>query len=815
MPGGPLERDTCREVVLPALSDSGWAPEQIRAQFPVKAGRSITLGGIERELGTGAVDYVLEIAQVQVAVIEAKRAYRSAADGMQQAIRYAQQLDAPLAYATNGSDILERDMLTGTERYVDGYADPALAWSRYAALHGLDDAAAHLLRRGFNEKKRTARQDVQRPRWYQQVAIRRVLAAIARGERRVLLLMATGTGKTFTAMQIVHMLRDYSAAVRPDRNYRVLYLADRDALVESPKDGDFTTAFGKDPLHRVAGSVVRSREIYFATYQALAVGDEDALFRDYPADFFDLVIVDECHRGSSSENSSWRRILDHFGPAIQLGLTATPLQSDTVDTYTYFGEPVFSYSLRQGIEDGYLAPYRVRRVTLSPDADGWEPDPGQLDRYGREIPEGLYSTRDFERIVRLLARTDLAASYLSGILERDPTARTMVFCVDAQHADDMRRALVNANPDRVAADPEWVVRIVGVEGEKKRLLDAFTDPERNSPVVATTSRLLSTGIDVQDLKYVVLFRPVGSSVEFKQIIGRGTRLYPDKGKTSFEIIDFVGASSHFADPDFDGYPTRIIYDPPLDMESGADVEWDAGDRPTGDAVAEPEPEFLVTDPHMSAPATTDGSGDGATTSTPPPDRAPHRKLAVDEGVFFVVSEALLLPDTSTGRLRLTEYGEFVAGRIRQIAPNANALSHLWSHRPGRAEVVAALTRAGIAVEDLLPTGDGDVDLLDFLVQLAWNIPSRTRAERVRRVRETHHAELAARSATAREILSTLLDLYAEHGIDEMTSTEVLRSPRLSGFGAPRDIAREFGDADGLYAAVDDLEEWIYADKSVS
>ncbi len=809
MPGGPLERDTCRDVILPALAAAGWTTEQIRPQFPVKAGRSITLGGINRELRSGVIDYVLEIEQAPVAVVEAKRAYRSAADGMQQAIRYAQQLDAPFAYATNGTEILERDMLAGTERLVEAFADPVLAWSRYAALHGLDDATSGLLHQGFNTNKRTAGQNVQQPRWYQQIAIRRVLAAIARGERRVLLLMATGTGKTFTAMQIVHLLRSYAAVVRPDRNYRVLYLADRDALVESPKDKDFTTAFGKEPLHRVAGSAVRSREIYFATYQALAVGDEDALFRDYPPDFFDLVIVDECHRGSASENSSWRRILDHFTPAIQLGLTATPLQGDTVDTYTYFGDPVFRYSLRQGIEDGYLAPYRVRRVTLSPDADGWEPEPGQLDRYGREIPDGVYSTRDFERIVRLLARTDLAADYLSRMLRRDPTARTMVFCVDAQHADDMRRALVNANPDLVVADPEWVVRIVGVEGEKKRLIDAFTDPERDSPVVATTSRLLSTGFDVQDLKYVVLFRPVGSSVEFKQIIGRGTRLYPDKGKTSFEVIDFVGASAHFADPDFDGYPTRIIHDPPLDPDPAGE----GGDEDSSgpDVVAEPEPEFVVTDPGTPGDDTWTGEGDPGS----PADPRPTTRLAVDEGDFFVVSEALLVPDTASGRLRLTEYGEFVAGRIRQLATTPGELSSRWARGPGRSEISAALRAAGISLDELLPPDTEDVDPLDFLVQLAWNIPSRTRAERARRVRERHQAELDARSSTAREVLSTLLDLYAEHGIDEMTSTEVLRSPRMSAYGTPRDIARAFGGADAMYAAVDDLQTWIYSQKSVS
>lgn len=387
MSQGPLESETCRDLVVPALHASGWDQQDIREQYPVKATRSLRLGRARRDLGDGFVDYVLEVDQVPVAVVEAKRAYRSAADGVQQAIRYAQQLDVPLAYATNGVEIIERDMVSGHERRVDGFATPAEAWSRFGRLHDLDAVGQDLHARGFNREQRLASGDVQEPRWYQAVAIRRVLTAMARGERRVLLLMATGTGKTFTAMQIVHMVREHARAVAPERNYRVLYLADRDVLVADPMRKDFSRAFGGEPLFRVGGAVNLNREIYFATYQSLMQGDEDRL-DEYRPDFFDLVIVDECHRGSASENSSWRRILEHFDAAVQLGLTATPKQDDTVDTYRYFGEPVFTYSLRQGIEDGYLAPYRVRRVTLSPDADGWEPTPGSAGPIRSRDPAG-------------------------------------------------------------------------------------------------------------------------------------------------------------------------------------------------------------------------------------------------------------------------------------------------------------------------------------------------------------------------------------------------------------------------------------------
>lgn len=804
MPLGPLEKDTCSDVILPALARAGWSPDQIRREYPLMARRVITSGGVERELGDGRVDYVLEIVPgLPVAVVEAKRAYRSAADGLQQGVRYAQQLDVALAFASNGREVIERDLEAGTERIVSSFMTPAEVWRRYAVARGLDDGGADLLRQSFNRNKRTASGDVLEPRWYQTVAVHRVLTSMVQGRRRVLLLMATGTGKTFTAMQLVHKLRAHHRVTHPDRNHRVLYLADRDALVKQPHRKDFSSAFGGDPLWRVSGEANRSREIYFATYQALAGGgDEGELFRDYPADFFDVVIVDECHRGSAAENSSWRRILEHFDSAVQIGLTATPKQDDTVDTYRYFGEPVFTYSLRQGIEDGYLAPYRVRRVMLSPDTEGWEPDPGQLDRFGREIPEGRYATRDFERVVRLLMRTDLVANFLSRLLRPDPTARMVIFCVDQQHADDMRRAMVNANRDLVAADAEWVVRIVGAEGEKVRLLEAFSDPERDSPVVVTTSRLLSTGVDIEDLKYVVLFRPIGSAVEFKQIIGRGTRLYPEKGKTSFEIVDFVGATSHFADPDFDGFPVRIIEND--EDDDGSDDEDDSEGSPTP-TVAEPEPPFVVMDP-------SDGGDDA------PVDDEGHvrpEKLTVDDGRFFVVAEAVQVPDTSTGHLVLTEYGEFVAGRVRSLAGSPTALAERWSRQPSREEVLGELSEAGIDIAELVPPGEDEVDPLDVLLQLAWNVPARTRAERVRHARDNHHAELEARSATARAVLNALMDRYAAHGVDEITSPEVVRMPPISELGSPRDIVEALGGSVTLGSVVDEVQEWIYFHKVVS
>ncbi len=792
---GRDEADTCREFVLPMLAQAGWTADLIVEQYPLRADRVLVAGSTVRNLGDGKADYVLEaVPGLPVAVVEAKREFRKAADGLQQAIRYAQQLDVPVAYATNGREIIERNLGTGRERTVDSVNTPAELWSEWTECHGLDAETGELLAQPFNRNRTTIAGAVIVPRWYQTVAVHRVLCAIAAGRQRVLLLMATGTGKTFTAMQIVAKLRSYEALRHPNDNYRVLYLADRDWLLSQPMAKDFTPAFGAEPLHRVRGGANQSRELYFATYQALAGADDTAaLFHDYDPDFFNLVIVDECHRGSATENSTWRGVLDHFSSAVQLGLTATPKRDSTVDSYAYFGNPVFTYSLRDGIEDGYLAPYRVRRVVLSPDAEGWMPSPGERDRLGREIPAGLYSTRDFERVLSLLARTRVAARHLSRILRDSPGARTMVFCVDSQHAEDMRAALVAENPDLVAADPEWVVRIVGDEPERQRLLERFADPESDSPAVATTSKLLATGIDVEDLTHVVLFRPVGSMVEFKQIIGRGTRLYPDKGKTSFEIVDYVGATAMFEDPEFDGYPAFIV-----------DEVIDASGHPVGaqpDArdpvVAEPEPPFVIDDPYA-----------------PPVDPSAlpsHRKLFVDDGQFRVVAEATYVPDASSGEMRLTEYGAYVGDQVRRIATNPDELRQRWSRGTDREAVHDELDRLGIDLDEIAHApGGADRDPVDLLIQIAWNQPAPTRAERVRRARAQHADEIAARSQLAQAVLDALLERYARFGVDDMASGEVLQLEPLNRLGSPVAIAQAFGGAAGWHAQVDEVQRWLYS-----
>lgn len=636
------------------------------------------------------------------------------------------------------------------------------------------------------------------PRAYQLTATHRVLRAIAGGDRRVLLLMATGTGKTFTALQIVHKLLGWWKAGEPARGRRVLYLADRDALVDQPHKKYFARAFAQDSTTRVQRRAVMGRDVYFATYQALDQGSDPdhgdlALFEAYPPDFFDLVIVDECHRGSASRDSAWRRILDRYAGAVQLGLTATPKQQDEIDTYAYFGAPVFEYSLRQGIEDGYLAPYRVRRAWLSTDVEGWRPDPGQLDRFGREIPDDLYLTADFERIVSLLTRTTAAARHLSKLLREQRHPRALVFCVDVEHAEQVRQALVAQNPDLVAGDPTWAVRITGEDGDTgRRLLEEVCDPESDSPVVVTTSRMLSTGVDVPDLTHVVLFRPVGSIVEFKQIIGRGTRLYPEKGKTSFEIVDYVDATRLFDDPDFDGPPMHVRVEE-VD-EAGVVVAVAVDAAPEGDPE---EPTLKEPSNDYTAGGSGEVAGGGMT-----------RKFLVDGVQVTLTAEAFHVPDTATGRLRLVEYADYVGDRVRRLVPDRGELQRRWARRDLRQALEAELRQEGINVAELEErTGRPGADAFDLLIQAAWQVPPQSRADRARAARQG----LPTRGTDdrARRVLDALLDVYAEHGVDDMSDPLVLSVPPLAPLGTEVEIVGWFGGLDGYRHAVASLQADLY------
>ncbi len=801
VPAGPLEKDTCRDFVLPRLKTAGWTDDQIVEQYRITDGRIVMVGKKHRRATPLRADYVLEYSPgVPIAVVEAKREYAIPGKGMQQAKDYARRIDVPFAYSTNGKGVVEDDRDTGHETAnLAVFPSPDDLWTRYRAWKGIvEPAVAEGLLLPFNRDLRNPDGSIKEPRYYQRTAINRSVEAILRGDKRLLLTLATGTGKTFVSMQIVWKL--WKSGWSASRNPRILYLADRNVLVNQPMDREYKPAFGTDagsPIWKLTGGEAKpGREIYFALYQQLSDSGEDpnGMFRAFAPDFFDLVIVDECHRGSAKAESSWRRILQHFSPATQLGMTATPKRDETADSYEYFGDPLYEYSLAQGIDDGFLAPYRVRRVVLSPDAHGWAPAPGQLDLFGKEIPDDLYTTKDFERVVSLLSRTDAAAKHLTDYLRRtDRFAKTIVFCVDQEHADDMRRALHNANADITPQHPDYVVRITSDEDAVGiGNLSAFVDTETEFPVIATTADMLSTGVDAPTVRNIVLFRPVRSMPMFKQMIGRGTRLFPDEDKLSFDIIDYSGATALFSDPEFDGPPERVDRE---EIDDDGNIVDDV-------VVEEPEPSFA-----------SEGDGDDTDGSVDPDDldEEPRAKFYVDDVEVWVTAEATYHLDPDTHRLRLVEYRDFVTETVRSLFPDSAELRSRWTNRVGRLDVLDALGIHGIDASELLErTGLIDADPIDVLVHLAWNQPLATRIDRVRRVRKEYVDFFEQYQPAAREVLVHLLDKYAEHGIGQLDDLGVLQVPPLASLGSPAEIAGRFGSVDGLRAAVTKLSELLYA-----
>ncbi len=792
---GPREKETCSDYVLPALAAAGWTNDQIVEQFRIAPGRIVKAGKRHRRHADLRADYVLQYRPgVPVAVVEAKREYNRPGLGMQQAENYAGLIDVPFAYSTNGKGIVERDLSEGTLHDVPGFPSPAELWGRYRAFKGiLDDTAAADLLRPFNRAVRLGDGSVKEPRYYQQVAINRAVKAILRGDKRLLITMATGSGKTFVAMQIVWKL--WKSAWDGKASHRFLYLADRKILVNDPMKREFQPAFGDGPIWKIEGEHKTGRDVYFALYQSIADAGEDpnGIFREYDSDYFDLVIVDECHRGSAKDESAWREILDHFSGATQLGMTATPRCDETVDTYDYFGDSIYEYSLAQGIDDGYLAPYRVRRVVLSSDAYGYSPEEGTLDLYGKEIPPKLYDTNDFERVVALLDRTETAAKHLTEYLKRtDRLAKTVVFCVNQDHAERMRNALLNENTDLVKTHLDYVVQITSDQGTVGQAhLDSFADTEKDYPVIAITSHLLSTGVDLPTVKNVVIFKPIGSMTMFKQIIGRGTRVYEDADKFSFDIIDYSGATVLFADPEFDGPPERV-------------------DRETIDEQGEVVEELVVAEPE---PPYGDTASHGELDEADIESRADRVFYVGDEEKVWVVGEALYELDPVTRKPKLMEYWDFVADTVRSLFQGTHAASQLcakWADPVARKELTDELASRGIDASDLEErTGLGGTDTLDILVHVAWNHPLVTRHERVRRARRNHAQFFEQFRPEARQVLDELLAKYARHGVDELNDLAVLEVPPLDGLGSPTEIARRFGGAEALEDALVELQKCLY------
>ena len=797
------EADTCRKYVVPKLQAAGWetAPCSIAEQryFTNPKGRIRIVGGKVIRGDPKKSDYLLRYrSDFPIAVVEAKADYKTPGAGLSQAKEYAEILDLKFAYSTNGKGIVEFDYLTGLERSVDSFPTPDELWSRRNSAKPLPESAQEkVLAPYYPDPERP-------PRYYQQIAINRAVDHIVRGRKRILITMATGTGKTVVAFQICFKLwsAKWNRSNDPVKRPRILFLADRNILVDDPQVKTFVP-FG-DARHKIEnGEAIKSREMYFATYQSIAEDERrPGLYKEYDSDFFDLIVVDECHRGSASETGNWRAILDYFAPAVQIGMTATPLRKDNKATYRYFNNPIYQYSLRQGLADGFLAPYRVHRIVTSADAAGWRPTKGELDKLGREIPDEEFHTPEFEKRLSLRPRSEAIAKHLTNFLQRtNPYDKTLVFCVDQEHADEMRRLLNNLNTDIVKQHPDYVCRVTADEKNiGKGHLGRFQELETDTPVILTTSQLLSTGVDAPMVRNVVLIRVIGTMTEFKQIIGRGTRLREDYDKFYFNILDYTGtATRHFADPEFDGDPefvseeeidddgnatTTTIVDPGPETTDGEDTDDD------DEVIVDPEPPILVDPPEVN--------------------EAP-RKYYVEKGKVSIATHLTLDVGADGKQLRATEFRDYTGEVVRSLFVDVADFRHGWTDPDRRAEILRALEGKGInVVEAGEAFGNPDADPFDLLCHIAWNAPVLTRKERAARLRKKTPDFFEAFSEQARQILDTLLEKYAEHGPSEFAIPDSLKVPPLSEIGNVAEIIRCFGGADELRAAVAKLQELLYA-----
>jgi len=608
--------------------------------------------------------------------------------------------------------------------------------------------------------------------------------------------MATGTGKTVVVFQIIWKLWNTRwTRTGEDRRPKILYLADRNILIDDPKDKIFTPF--EDARWKIEGKAVKSREIYFSTYQAIAKDERrPGLYREYARDFFDLIIVDECHRGSARDESNWHEILEYFEPSYQLGITATPLREDNRDTYRYFGNPIYSYSLKQGIEDGFLAPYKVHRVVSSVDAAGWRPTKGELDRFGREVPDGEYTTKDFENIVALRARTEAIARHLSDFLKKtDRFGKTIVFCVDQEHAEEMRKALNNLNVDLVKVHPDYVCRVVSEEGDIGRgHLSRFQELETETPVILTTSKLLSTGVDMPTCKNVVLVKVINSMTDFKQIIGRGTRVRDDYGKLYFTILDYTGSATKlFADPDFDGEPALITEE---EMNEQGEVVKEESCSPS-------------TDEQYSE--TIAGCGESTISEIlDSPERKP-RKYYVDGGSVEIVADMVYELGADGKKLRMVRLTDYTGEKVREIFTSAAELRSKWSNADERATIIEALAEKGISLEELIETsGDPEVDPFDLLCNLAFNAPRRSRRERAERLKKERQDFLDKYGTDARQVLDEILNKYIDHGTPQFKIPDILKIDPIVRHGNVIEISTKFGGAENLRQALSEMQALLYA-----
>ncbi|GEO08296.1 EcoAI/FtnUII family type I restriction enzme subunit R [Segetibacter aerophilus] len=788
------EADTCRKFVLPKLKDeSSWTDEQILEQRPFTAGKIIVIGRIGRRKKAKKADYLLRYSQnFLIAVVEAKRHYKTAAEGMQQAKDYARILGIKFAYATNGTEIHEFDFITGLETKIQKFPNAQELWNRLNVVERVKPEIQETFLKPFVT---TPGKEI---RYYQQIAINRAVKAILEGKRRALLTLATGTGKTTIAFQIIHKLWSNRWNTKGEhRRPKVLFLADRSVLVTDPHAKDFAL-FGDARCLVPEEGLPSSREIYFSTYQSLAEDNSKVgAFRNVPRNFFDLIVIDECHRGSSSNDSNWRTILSYFNTSVQLGLTATPLRDDNKDTYAYFGNPLYTYSLGQGIEDGFLAPYIVHRIVTEIDATGFRPHEGQRDANGELIPDGVYTTPDFENTLSILPRTKAVAKHLCNfMLKNGRFDKTIVFCVDQEHADHFRREISNLNADLARQYPEYAVRIVSEEGDVgKGYLGRFMDIDEPIPVVVTTSRLMTTGVDVPTCKNIVLFRMVNSVTEFKQIIGRGTRVRDDKQKLFFTILDYTGsATRNFADPEFDGEPP-LITEEEIDDEGNSEGQITIAGSDQGD--------FSDWEPTTDDEDYDDGY--------PPDSPLRRRKFYVVEGEIGIAAESIQIIDPLTGRLVTVQLAQYVREKVSIMFPSANDFKSHWDNLEERKQIVEQLEDFGISVEQLMEvTNQKELDPFDLLCFVAYNLKPKTRKQRADLLKKNKPDFFINYSEKAQHVLQMILEKYVEYGLNQIRPDIISVDP-FTKEGNTMEIIASFGGMTNYKKAIEGLQTLLYTE----
>ncbi|MDP1603970.1 MAG: DEAD/DEAH box helicase family protein [Legionella sp.] len=783
------ERDICSKYITPAIIDAGWdLHTQIREEVSFTKGRIIVRGKLHSRGEQKRADYILYYkSNIPLAVIEAKDNNHSVGSGMQQALNYAEILGVPFVFSSNGDAFLLHDRTglndkTEQELALNAFPSPSKLWQRYCQWKGLESASS------LNTIETPYYDDGsgRSPRYYQANAINNTVEAVAKEQQRILLVMATGTGKTYTAFQIIWRLW------KSGTKKRILFLADRNILVDQTKNNDFKP-FGSTMTKIGKRQIDKSYEIYLSLYQAVTGAEEEHnIYKQFSKDFFDLIVIDECHRGSAAEDSAWRDILTYFSSATHIGLTATPKETKNVSSSYYFGDPIYTYTLKQGIEDGFLAPYKVVRIDIDKDVQGWRPNKGQTDKNGLVIEDRIYNQTDMDRTLVLEGRTNLVAKKITEFLTAtDPYAKTIVFCDDVDHAERMRQALVNLNPERIKENRKYVMRITGDEREGKAELENFIDPEKPYPVIATTSKLMTTGVDAQTCKLVVLDQHIKSMTEFKQIIGRGTRINEDYGKFWFTIMDFKKATELFADPAFDGEPV-VIYEPKYDQSpvppEEDNLSYDEHGNPLFEDVDSNESIFDYDD-------SLDDEGTGRV------------KYFIGDVPVYVLAERVQFygPD---GKLITESLKDYTRKTIKKDYQSLDQFLRRWTTADRKAVILKELEEYGVLLEPLAEEVGKGFDAFDLICHVAFDQPPLTRRERVEQVKKRNY--FTKYSEPARKVLEALLDKYADTGIEHIEDIKVLTVDPFRNLGTANELVSAFGGKQHFIHAVRELKNLIYS-----